>query len=65
MTTILIPATSHSPQITLEDIRAAGGSSADMIHMRDMINNCASQVGREKCASALAELDRLESEYDR
>lgn len=65
MTEIFIPATAHSPQITLDDIRTASHSSSEISHMRHVINNCASQVGRKHCISALRELDRLEAEYDR
>jgi hypothetical protein len=64
MTKILIPATNSSPQITLADIRAAGQSSEDMVQMRHVINNCASQIGQSECAAAFAELDRIEREFD-
>lgn len=58
---VLIPATNHSPAVTLDDIRAAAHSIEALSQMRDIVDNCASQLGRDRCSAAYAEIDRLEA----
>ena len=62
---VLIAATNQSPAITLDDIRAAANSVVSLSHMRDVVDDCATQVGRARCAAAYAEIDRLEAELFR
>lgn len=63
MTTILIPATNASPAITLEVLQAIT-DFAGLSHMRDVIDDCSTQVGKEACSTAYAELDRIEKALD-
>ena len=63
MTKTMIPATNASPAVTLEDLQAIT-DFAGLTHMRDVVADCATQVGRDACKEATAELDRIEKRLD-
>jgi hypothetical protein len=56
---ILIHKTANSPEITLADIQAIS-SLAEVDHMRDVIRDCATQIGSDTCLRAHEALDVIE-----
>lgn len=59
--TTLIQATSTTPEITTEWLHETAVDDAGLTHARDVIAQCASQVGDDACADACRELDRIEA----
>jgi len=59
----LIHATNASPEVTLEWLRAMATTADNLRHARDVVEDCATQVGRDRCQAAIAELNRLENHF--
>lgn len=57
----LIRATNTTPAVTLNWLRETANSTVGLTHARDVVDQCSTQVGRNACAAAYAELDRLEA----
>lgn len=60
-TQVLIYATNASPEITVQDFEAIE-TVGQLQHWRDVIADCATQVGADKCKVAFRWLDRIEDE---
>lgn len=61
-TQILIRATNASPEITVADLRDNINTLSDVAHWREVIDDCATQVGRDACQRAYAMLNQIESD---
>jgi hypothetical protein len=61
--TKLIPATNASPEVTLEWLHEMGTTADNLRHAREVVEDCATQVGSKACHIALAELDFLETKF--
>jgi hypothetical protein len=58
MTQVLIRKTATTPEITVQDIEAIE-TFGQLEHLRSVIEQCVTQIGRENCQKALDRLDRV------